>query len=166
MTTTTCTKCNALAPERPRAALAQALRHAVAIATRQEADWTRRFQTLTAHLLWLESELRGLCTNCVLAEAADEFAALSVTVEGACGGAGGEGRAEPGAPSFPERCTMEKYRGGPRCVNRALPGKSLCGGPHAPAQLAVCRVLPLRRPVSFYEQVSGGPLQPKPEGER
>ena len=100
----TCAKCAGPLIERRRSDIADALRKAVLIAQRQESDWTKRFQTLAAHLLWLEAELRSFCTNCVLAEAADEFAALSVTVapietEGARGGAGADQPAEPGAPS-------------------------------------------------------------------
>lgn len=75
-----CRECGNAYPKRPRAVIAEKLHEAVLLSLRQDADWTRRFQSLTAQLMWLEAELRGLCGNCLTAQAAAEYAALQVQV--------------------------------------------------------------------------------------
>lgn len=62
-----CTSCHGPRVQRSRTALADALREAVRLSLRDQHG----LQSLHAHLLWFELELRGYCTNCTLEAVAE-----------------------------------------------------------------------------------------------
>lgn len=48
---------------------------------RTPEDWVRRFQMLSANMMWFEAELRGLCRSCTVETQALDVGALRVEIQ-------------------------------------------------------------------------------------
>lgn len=77
-----CTSCGTDTRSRSREQLADALDEAIHFSTKDPSDWVKRFQCLTAHLMWLSAELRGKCCSCTLQQAAQDAADFRAQVAG------------------------------------------------------------------------------------